>query len=219
MGGVTSIVRPTATLGTPRRWLVFCLGLSCLISGIAITITAGLGVGSWQVLETGLVAATGASFGVVALVESIVALTLAWVWLRQPPWIATGVLAFAGVGIGALLEVLSTPDSLVGRLVLLAVGTVVLSIGLAFYLASDLGASAQDSIFVGIYQRYDVRPGVVRFVMDAGLVLAGLLLGGQFGLGTLALTIAVPLAIEPAMRLGHRLAGTLEPEELQRPGR
>ena len=202
--------------GTPRRWGVFAAGVTCLITGIALSVTADLGVGSWQVLETGLVETTGASYGVVVLAESAVALTLAWLWLRQRPWIATVVLAFGGVGIGALLSVLDTPDALAWRTALLCLGMTLIAVGVAFYLASDLGASAQDSLFVGFYKTYEVRPGVVRFGLDGSLVVTGALLGGQLGLGTIAVTFVVPILIEPALRAGHALAATPLPIALQR---
>src|SRR5690606_36598574 len=120
------------------RWGVIVLGVVFLISGIALSITADLGVGSWQVLETGLVETTGFGYGAVVLVEATVAIALAWIWLGQRPWIATAVFAFGGVGIGAMLGLLSTPDAMVGRLAFLAVGMVLLAVGVAFYLASDL---------------------------------------------------------------------------------
>jgi uncharacterized protein len=203
-------------IGTPRRWGVFVFGVACLISGIALSVTADLGVGSWQVLETGLVETTGASYGMVVFGVSIVALTLAWLWLGQRPWFATVLLSFGGVGIGALLAVLSTPGSLAGRVALLAVGMTLIAVGVAFYLASDLGASAQDALFVGMYRKYLIRPGVVRFGLDGSLVVTGALLGGQFGAGTVVVTLAVPLMIEPALRAGHRLAATPLPVALQR---
>ncbi len=211
----TSSLR-TAPFGTPRRWAVFLVGLACLIPGIALTITAELGVGSWQVFETGLVEATGAGFGVVVLAEALVALAIAWVWLGERPWIATGVLAFGGVGIGALLDVLETPGSLWGRSLMLAVGIGLLAVGVAFYLASDLGASAQDALFVGFYRKYGVRPAAVRLTLDVSLVVAGFVLGGQAGAGTVAVTLAVPALIEPALRIGHRLADTPVPAALER---
>lgn len=208
---------PMRSFGTPRRWAVFAVGVTCLISGIALSVTAGLGVGSWQVLETGLVETTGASFGVVVLAVSVVALTLAWVWLGQQAWIATVILAFGGIGIGALLGVLSTPGGLPARIGFLAAGIALLAIGVAFYLASELGASAQDALFVGFYRAYRVRPAVVRLGLDGSLVVGGALLGGQLGVGTVVITIAVPALIEPALRLGHRLADTPLPLALQRP--
>jgi uncharacterized membrane protein YczE len=124
------------------------------------------------------------------------------------------VLAFAGIGIGGLLAVLATPDALAGRVALLTVGSVLVAIGVAFYLAADLGASAQDSVFVGLYRRYLVRPGAVRFGLDATLVALGATLGGQLGAGTVAVTVLVPALIEPALRLGHRLADTPPPAAL-----
>lgn len=202
--------------GTPRRWAVFAIGLACLITGISLSITADLGVGSWQVFETGLVETTGLGFGVVVFVEAAVALTLAWAWLGVRPWIATAVLALGGVGIGAALEVLATPDSLWLRVIQLAAGIGLLAVGVAFYLASELGASAQDALFVGLYRRYGIRPALVRFVMDTTLVLAGFALGGQLGAGTVAITLALPALIEPAMRVGHRLAATPVPAAMQR---
>ncbi|CAN5490511.1 hypothetical protein BH23ACT9_BH23ACT9_21120 [soil metagenome] len=201
--------------GSPRRWGVFTAGYTCLVVGIAMSITADLGVGSWQVLETGLVETTGLAYGTVVLVEAAVMLTLAWVWLGQRPWIATALLACGGLAIGALLDVMSTPEAMLSRAVLLAAATVLISVGVAFYLAADLGASAQDAVFVGLYLRYALRPGRLRFVMDGGLVVIGALLGGQLGIGTLAVTLAVPALIEPAMRVGHRLADTPLPPAMQ----
>jgi uncharacterized membrane protein YczE len=207
---------PDRPFGTPRRWGVFVAGIACLLTGISLAITAELGVGSWQVFETGLVEATGLGFGTVVLAEALGALALAWLWLGERPWIATLVLAFGGVGIGALLDLLTTPASLVARIALLAAGALLIAVGVAFYLAADLGPSAQDALFVGIYRRYEVRPAVVRFVLDGSLVVGGFLLGGQLGAGTVAMTVLVPVLIEPALRIGHRLADTPVPAALAR---
>lgn len=195
--------------GTPRRWLVFLLGVTLLGSGVALSITAEVGVGSWQVLETGLVEATGVSFGVVVIAESLVALTLAWVWLRQPPGIATFVIAL-GLGplIGLMLEVLPAPASTTLGVVQFTLGTVMIGTGVGFYVAAGLGPSAQDALFVGLFRRYPIRPGVARFGLDATLVLMGFALGGQLGIGTVVVTVGLPFVVEPALALGHRLAVT-----------
>lgn len=195
---------------------MFVVGIACLLVGISLAITAELGVGSWQVFETGLVEATGLGFGTVVLLEALGALGLAWIWLGERPWIATVVLAFGGVGIGVLLDVLATPDALPARIALLGAGATLIAVGVAFYLAADLGPSAQDALFVGIYRRYAIRPAVVRFALDGSLVVGGFLLGGQLGAGTVAMTFVVPAVIEPALRIGHRLADTPVPAALAR---
>ena len=203
------LTTPHAPLGTPRRWLVFLLGVTLLGSGVALSITAGVGVGSWQVLETGLVASTGMAFGLVVILESLVALTLAWVWLRQPPGIATVIIAF-GLGplVGVLLEVIPTPTGLPLGVAQFALGTLCIGVGVGFYVAAELGPSAQDALFVGLYRHYPIRPGTARFLLDGSLVVGGWALGGQLGIGTLVVTLGLPLVVEPALRVGHRLADT-----------
>lgn len=201
---------PGSPWGTPRRWWVFLLGTSLLGLGVALSVTAGVGVGSWQVLETGLVEATGLPFGVVVIAESLVALALAWFWLRQPPGVATIVIAL-GLGplVGMLLEVIPEPATTTLGVAQFALGTLGIGVGVGFYVAAELGPSAQDALFVGLYRRYaSIRPGVARFLLDGTLVLLGFSLGGQLGIGTVVVTVALPFVVEPALRVGHRLAGT-----------
>jgi uncharacterized protein len=213
-----TVLVPRHALGSPRRWAVFASGLASLVVGIALAITAELGVGSWQVLETGLVATTGAGYGAVVVGESLLLLVLAWAWLGQRPWIATAVLMTAGVGIGALLDVMTTPEALAARVGMLLVGMLLVGVGVAFYLASDLGASPQDALFVGLYTRYRLRPATVRLALDATVVAIGWAIGGQVGLGTAVVTLGLPLFIEPALRLGHHLARTPLPAAMQASG-
>lgn len=213
-GGGASPDRPSAALlplawGTPRRWAVFLLGVTLLGTGVALSIVAEVGVGSWQVLETGLVTTTGATFGLVVIVESLVALTLAWVWLRQPPGIATVLIAF-GLGplVDVLLDVLPRTDALVPSVAQFTLGTLLIGTGVGFYVAAELGPSAQDALFVGFYRRYPVRPRSVRLGLDLLLVAGGFVLGGQLGIGTVVVTFGLPLVVEPALRVGHHLADT-----------
>ena len=218
-------LRPSAALlplqwGTPRRWAVFVLGVTLLGTGVALSIAAEVGVGSWQVLETGLVETTGASFGVVVIVESLVALGLAWAWLRQPPGIATVLIAF-GLGplIDVLLGVLPQTDAVGWSVAQFVLGTVLIGTGVGFYVAAELGPSAQDALFVGFYRRFPVRPRTVRLGLDLLLVVGGFALGGQLGIGTVVVTFGLPLVVEPALKAGHRMAGT-EPEGVDvRPAR
>lgn len=198
-----------SALGTPRRWAVFLVGISLLGLGVALSINAAVGVGSWQVFETGLVETIGWGFGPVVVVESIAALALAWVWLRQPPGIGTFVIVF-GLGplVGVLLGVVPEPTTTTVGVLQFVLGTLGIGTGVGLYVAADLGPSAQDALFVGLYRHYPIRPRTARFLLDAVLVVTGFLLGGQLGLGTVVVTLGLPLVVEPALAVGHRLAGT-----------
>ena len=195
-----------------RRWTVLVVGVLLLGVGVALSITAGVGVGSWQVFETGMVDATGVTFAVIVIAESIVALALAWVWLRVPPGPATLVIALLiGPFVDVLLDVFAEPESLVWGMVQFGVGTTMIGLGVGLYVAADLGPSAQDALFVGLYRRYPIRPGVARFLLDRVLVLLGFALGDQLGVGTAMTIVLLPLVVDLSLPVGHRLAGTVDP--------
>lgn len=200
-------------LGTPRRWATFVLGATLLALGVATSVSAGaevdVGVGSWQALETGLVTTTGAGFGVVVVVESLLALLLAYLLFRVRPGPATLVVAVVvGPAVQALLGVLPVPTTVPGAVGMLALGTVVLGLGVGLYVAADLGPSAQDALFVGMFTRLPLRPITARLLLDGLLALGGLLLGGQTGPGTLVVLLVLPPLVDAGLALGRRFADT-----------
>lgn len=195
--------------GDPRRWGVFAVGLLMLGLGVALVITADLGVNSWQLLEVGLVGTTGLPFSVVIAAESVFALALGWIWLGERPGPATWVIAaLAGVLIDVYRAVLPTPTTGVEQAVMLALGTLVLGTALGLYLATDLGPSAQDAVFAGLMRAKGMRPLVAKALVDVVTGVLGVALGAALGVGTIVLTFALPPIVERALTLGHRLAGT-----------
>lgn len=192
-----------------RRWAVLCLGLPVLVIGVAMTITSGLGVGSWQVFELALTDLTGLRLGTIIVIESIVAVAIAWSWLGQAPGPGTLVLALgAGPFIEWSLTWLPAPTTLAPSLALLVTGSALVALGVGLYIPAELGPSAQDSLFVGIYRRFGLRPGWVRFATDSALVAVGWALGGPIGLGTVIVTFLIPALVDRTLPMGHRLAGT-----------
>lgn len=200
--------------GTPSRWLVLTVGVLVLGVGVAVSIQAAadvsaVGLGSWQVFETGLVEATGVRFGVVVLVESLVALALAWLVFRVKPGPATIIVALLiGPLVDLLLGVIPSPSTFATALLMFAVGTVLLGVGVGLYVSANLGPSAQDALFVGMFTRLRWRPALARLVLDGLLSVAGWILGGRVGVGTVLVLVVLPLIIERSLLIGQRLAGT-----------
>lgn len=191
-----------------RRWTVFTVGALLLSVGVATGVSAGRGVASWQVFETGVVAAMEVPFAAVAVIESALVVLIAWRWLGQRPGPATLVFVVAvGPLVGTLLGALSEPRSTTAAWSLFTFGAISLTVGIGLYIGAGLGASPQDGLFVGITKRYGISEGWSRFLTDAMLVTAGWRLGGQVGIGTVVLTLIVPLFVGPSLQLGRRLAG------------
>jgi len=192
-----------------RRWLILAIGMTALLTGVAMTIASNLGPGSWQVLEVALAGVFDVDLGVVIVIESLVALSIAWAWLGQRPGPATVVLGvLGGPSIDILLEWLPAPTTTGSSLALLLAGSLLIAVGIALYVPAELGPSAQDSLFVGLYRRFSMRPGTAKFGTDFLIIAVGWVLGGPVGLGTVLVTFLVPPVVDVLMPVGHRLAGT-----------
>lgn len=201
--------RPTGLL---RRLVVLVIGILSLLLGVAMTIAADVGAGSWQVFEVALADRTGLGLGTVIIIESVVAIAIAWWWLGQPLGPATIVLGLSGGPfIQWSLTWLPQVDTVPAGVAMLLVGSVLTALGVGLYVPAELGPSAQDSLFVGLYRRFDIRPGIVKFLLDAALALAGWALGGPIGLGTVLVTVLIPPMVDVALPWGHVLANTPDP--------
>lgn len=183
----------------PARLLLLVTGCLVLGLGVAMLLTADLGSDGYSTLVNGVALGLGIPFLAANLLVSVVFLLLAAV-RRVPPGIGTVVqIVVVGVTVSVLLDVLETPDALVGRALLLVAAFPVLSLGIAAYLGSQLGAGPAE----GAALAWD-PPVPFRWSYSAvqgGGALVGWLLGATLGAGT----IAVILLLGPGVDLASRL--------------
>lgn len=86
---------------------------------------------------------------------------------------------------GLLSPVLAGSDSLALRLGMLVAGCVILAFGMTMVIRSDAGTGPNDLVALVISEKAGWKFSLVRMAVDALFVLAGYLLGGVAGLGTL----------------------------------
>lgn len=169
--------------------------------GVALLLTAGLGSDGFSTLVNGLSIGSGLPFFVANLLVSVGFLSLALV-RRLPPGIGTLVqVVVVGGTVSLLLEVMTEPDDLALRILLLAVSLPVLAVGIALYLGTHLGAGPAEAAAVA----WD-PPVPFRWSYSAvqgGGALVGWLLGADIGVGT----VLVILLLGPAVDLAARLLG------------
>jgi uncharacterized membrane protein YczE len=177
-----------------RRLVLLFVGLVLFGVSLAMMVQADLGVGPWDVLHQGLARHTPWSFGTVVIAVSVVVL-LAWIPLRERPGIGTVANAIViGLVVDATLEVLAMPTSVAGQWAMMVSGVVLNGIATGLYIGAGLGPGPRDGLMTGIAAR-----GHPIFAVRAGLeltvLLAGWLLGGTVGVGTIAFALAIgPLA-------------------------
>ncbi len=79
---------------------------------------------------------------------------------------------------------------------MLLAGIIVLGLASALYIKAGFGAGPRDSFMLALHRRTNLRVGKVRWMMEAFAVIAGVLLGGAFGVGTIIFACLVGFAVD-----------------------
>jgi uncharacterized membrane protein YczE len=173
-----------------RRLPQLLLGIPVLGLGIALTLQARLGVSPYDVLHQGIAKQTGLSFGTVVIAVGLVILVL-WIPLRQRPGIGTVVNTLTvGLVIDLALLVLPEPDLLAARVPLLLGGIVVTALGMGLYIGAGLGPGPRDGLMTGVAAK-GFPLWAVRTVLEVTALVAGWLLGGNVGVGTVIFAFSI----------------------------
>ena len=178
----------------PRRLGTLLAGLVLVAVGVALTITAELGVAPYDVLTTGLASITGLPLGAAAMVLPAAFVALGWRLGRRPgPGTLLAVLLVGpilGVTLGLLPEVEAMPP----RLALLTAGFVLVAAGITAVVVAEIGPGPAEIVMLAIHERgHPLAP--VRTGIEVACVALGWALGGQVGFGTLAIAALIGITL------------------------
>ncbi len=173
-----------------RRLPRLVAGLLALGIGIAMMVEAGLGVSPYDVLHQGLADLTGLSFGTVVILLGALVL-IVWIPLGQRFGIGTVInTVTVGLIVDAFLEWSPTPETIGLRWVYLLGGIVIIAFGVGLYIGAGLGPGPRDGLMTGIaakgYPLWLVRTG-----LELTALIAGWLLGGDVGIGTVLFAFGI----------------------------
>jgi uncharacterized protein len=187
-------------------WLV--AGLFLCAVAILCFLESRLGLPPWDVLHQGIAKHTPLSFGLANEAVALVVLLLAWA-LGARIWIGTVAnAALIGLFVVVLqpLHAVQVPAGwpLPARIALLVAGLAVFGVGSAFYIGASLGAGPRDSLMLVGALRSGVRIGVVRTALEGVVLVAGFLLGGTVGAGTVVFAALIGPSVEASFWLVSR---------------
>ena len=165
-----------------------------------LTLESKLGLWPWDVLHQGIAKHTPLSFGAANIVVGVVVLVVAWALGGKPGLgtVANAVLVGAFIqGMTSLHAVAAlSHHGLAVRIPLLAMGIALAAPGTAFYIGADLGAGPRDTLMLVGARRTRLRVGAVRAAIEITALVIGIVLGGKFGVGTVAFALAVGPTVE-----------------------
>lgn len=174
-----------------RRLTQLLAGLTLYGLSVALMIRAGLGLGPWSVFHQGLAGHVGVSIGLLVNIVGAL-LLLVWIPLRQKPGIGT-IANVLTIGTATDLGLFVLPE--IHGLALQSAGLVA-AVGLtglasALYIGAGLGPGPRDGLMTGIVRLTGWPVGRVRTGLELLVLLAGWLLGGVVGVGTLLFAFGI----------------------------
>lgn len=205
-------VEPPRGTGLPGRATTvrfgrLVAGLALYGGAIALMVRAAIGLGPWDVLAQGVSRSTGLPFGIVTNLIGAAVLVLWWP-LRQRPGAGTILnVLLVGTSAQVVLGLIGPIGPPAVRIPLFAVGMVLLALATAIYLGPGLGAGPRDGLMVGLHRRLGLPIWLARTVVEGSVLVAGWLLGGDVGPGTIAFAGGIgPLCALAIRVLSNRTA-------------
>jgi uncharacterized membrane protein YczE len=165
--------------------------VSCVLlgAGVALLLNADLGSDGYSMLINGLVKVSGIEFAVVNIAVGVLLVALAWLRGRTPGLGTVVQPAVVGFTVSALMPVFPEPSSWGGQSVEFVAAFVLLCIGVAGYLAADLGAGPAEVAALAWDPPVPFKWSYSVFQFLGGLV--GWLCGATFGVGTVVVVLLI----------------------------
>lgn len=175
----------------PQRVVHLLVGLALYGAGCAIMVRAGIGLDPWTVFAQGVSLQTGIGIGWVTNIVGFLVLLL-WIPLRQKPGVGTlANILLVGTSMQATLAVFPAIDGFALQVLVFLLGMMLVAVGSGLYIGADFGPGPRDGLMTGLRARFGWPIWAARLVVEASVLLAGWLLGGSVGLGTILFALGI----------------------------
>lgn len=185
---------------SPLRTCVLFFGLFIFGLGDSLLIQSQIGNAPWSVLAQGIsnrldITMGWSTFGISTLV------LLLWIPLKEKPGFGTlSNIALIALAIQVGVTLFPPQNAYPIGIAYCLVGIAMVGIGSSLYITCGLGPGPRDGLMTALHNKTGVRIGRVRLGIEGAVLIAGWLLGGTIGLGTLMFATLIGQSI--AISLG-----------------
>lgn len=173
-----------------KKIIIIVVGSIIAAYGITLALYAGFGGATLAVLWQGISKTFHISIGMASLIVAIVMIVFVFFYDRSQIHIGTilyQIVYSLCVDLFANVHVYST-HLWVNALIML-LGVVFFAIGTGIYAAASLGRGSYEALTFSLAEKNGWQVKVVRMILDMLMVIAGVLLGGKFGICTIVTII------------------------------
>ena len=175
-----------------KQWLQIAAGLLVFAFGVHLTIYANIGLAPWDCLGMGISYHTPLNYGISMTLVAILVLGVDLLLKERVGYgtVIDALLTGNFVQIFNDLNFLQENTSLWLGVIVMLVGFVFMALGMYVYMKAGQCCGPRDALLVGVGKRFPKIPiGYVQIGMWAVVLLAGWLLGGPVGIGTVLSTV------------------------------
>lgn len=171
------------------------LGLFFFALGTVLTLRAALGISPWDVLADGIRKHMPLTFGQAVIAIGALLIVVSFTFGVRPGFGTLSNMVFIGLfadvmlgtGVGAELD----DEHMALRVVVLLAGIAIIGLGSALYIGARMGAGPRDSLMVTVATRTRLSVRAARTAIEGSALLAGVALGGSFGIGTAVFALTI----------------------------
>ncbi|MDR9362873.1 MAG: hypothetical protein RI590_01950 [Microbacteriaceae bacterium] len=177
------------------------IGLFIYGGGLALMVSAEIGLSPWDVLAMGISIQTTLSFGWATVLVSGLVL-LIWIPLKVKLGIGS-VLNAVLVGLFADLWLLFLPsyELLISKIAVFTIGTITIGLATGLYISAGLGKGPRDGLMVGTAEKVKKPFWIVRSFYEVLVLVIGFSLGGPVGLGTVIFVVSIGYLTQLGLQL------------------
>ncbi len=166
------------------------LGIVIMAFGIALFKLSFMGNDPSTAMVIAVGERVGIDFSLILIGMNCLWFLAEWIWNKKLVGIGTFVNWFlvgplASLADRAVRSVWTVPDGLPSRLLIMALGVLILSLSCALYQTSDVGIAPYDALSITLSEKTGRKYFWCRILTDSVCVAAAWLLGGIIGPGTL----------------------------------
>lgn len=169
------------------KTLTVIIGSIISAYGITLAIGAGFGGATLAILWQGLTNVTGMTIGTSSLVVAVAMIIFAFFYDRKQ--INVGTILYQIIYsffVDVFTKIQHYTEIKAVNFILMLIGIVIFSFGTGLYSAADFGRGSYEAVTFSLAEKNNRKVKTVRMILDVLMVVAGVLLGGKFGICTIA---------------------------------
>ena len=169
------------------KTLIVIIGSIISAYGITLAIGAGFGGETLAILWQGITNVTGMSIGASSFVVAIAMIIFAFFYDRKQ--INVGTVLYQVIYsffVDVFTKIQNYTDVKAINFGLMLLGILIFSFGTGLYSAADFGRGSYEAVTFSLAEKNNWKVKIVRMVLDLIVVIIGVLLGGKFGICTIA---------------------------------